>query len=106
MLDDGVEIRVPLTVHELAHGDLALKADIHGARIGAVPYSVSRLLKLWLAALLAALVGLGIRRVSPTHHPVITGAFVLLPYGATYLLLTQWLGISSIGSAWRMWRRR
>jgi putative peptidoglycan lipid II flippase len=50
-------------------------------RIGNVPYSIVRLLKLWLAALIAGAAALGIRHLSPTHHPVVTGAIVLIPYG-------------------------
>jgi putative peptidoglycan lipid II flippase len=75
-------------------------------RIGVVAYSIPRLLKLWLAAVLAAAVGYGIRRVSPTHHAVLTGGLVLIPYGVTYILLTEWMGISMVGSVMRVFRRR
>jgi putative peptidoglycan lipid II flippase len=75
-------------------------------RIGAVSYSVARTAKLWLAALAAAAAGLALWRVSPAAHPVMTGVVVLVPYCLVYLLLTQWMGISTIGSAWRALRRR
>jgi putative peptidoglycan lipid II flippase len=75
-------------------------------RIGTVSYSIARTARLWIAALAAAAVGLGLWRVSPAAHPVMTGVVVLVPYCLVYLLLTQWMGISTIGSAWRALRRR
>jgi putative peptidoglycan lipid II flippase len=75
-------------------------------RIGTVSYSIARTARLWMAALAAAAVGLALWRVSPAAHPVITGMMVLVPYCLVYLLLTQWMGISTIGSAWRALRRR
>jgi putative peptidoglycan lipid II flippase len=75
-------------------------------RIGKVSYSVAYIAKLWMAALAAAAAGLAIWRLSPAMHPVITGVEVLVPYCGAYLLLTQWMGISTIGSAWRALRRR
>jgi putative peptidoglycan lipid II flippase len=75
-------------------------------RIGVVPYSISRLIKLWLAAVFATGVGYAVRRVSPSHHAVVTGMLVLVPYGVTYILLTEWMGISMVGSVMRVFRRR
>lgn len=75
-------------------------------RIGNVPYSIARLLKLWLAALVAGVAALGIRHLSPTHHPVVTGAIVLIPYCLVYLGLTQLMGISTVSQVWRALRRR
>ena len=86
--------------------EFALLRRALAARIGAVPYSVARLLKLWLAAVIAGVVGLGIRHFSPAHHPVATGAIVLIPYVLVYLGLTQLLGISTVGDVWRALRRR
>lgn len=74
-------------------------------RIGAVPYSIPRLVKLWVAAMIAAVVAAGIHRALPFHKPVLVGVCVLLPYGALYLLLTQVMGISTIGAALRALRR-
>jgi type IV secretory pathway protease TraF len=71
-----------------------------------VSYSLARIARLWMAALAAAVVGLGLWRVSPANHPVITGVVVLAPYCLVYLLLTQWMGISTIGSALRALRKR
>jgi putative peptidoglycan lipid II flippase len=64
-------------------------------RIGKVDYPVRRLLRLWAASLLAALCGVGIKRVLPIHSAVLTGACVLIPYGAAYLLLTRWFGVGT-----------
>ena len=74
------------------------------ARIGAVPHSLARLGKLWVAALVAAVAGLGMKRLSPSGHPVITGVFVLVPYGVVYLTLTQLMGVSMLQTALRRLR--
>ena len=82
-----------------------LRRALH-KNIGVVPFAVPRLLKLWLAALVAAAIGYGIKIALPFHAPLLVGPCVLLPYGLVYLALTQWLGISSVGGAWRALRRR
>ena len=82
-----------------------LRRALH-KNIGIVPFAVPRLLKLWLAALLAAAVGYGIKLVLPFHAPLIVGPFVLLPYGAIYLALTHGFGISTASGALRILRRR
>ena len=82
-----------------------LRRALH-KNIGIVPFAVPRLLKLWLAALIAAAIGYGIKIVLPFHAPLLVGPCVLLPYGMVYLALTQWFGISSVGGAWRTLRRR
>ena len=66
-------------------------------RIGAVPYALPRIAKMWLAALIAAVAAYGIKRASPFHAPLLVGPAVLLPYGAIYLLLTQWMKVSAAG---------
>ena len=75
-------------------------------RIGKVSYSLIRIAKLWMAALLAAAAGLAIWRLTPPLHPVITGVVVLVPYCGAYLLLTHWMGISTVGQVWRALQRR
>jgi len=62
-------------------------------RIGAVPSGASRIVRLWLVAVLAAAVGYGIKRV-------------LIPYAAVYLGVAQWMGIASLGAINRLLRRR
>jgi putative peptidoglycan lipid II flippase len=66
-------------------------------RIGAVPYALPRIAKMWLSALIAAAIAYGIKRASPFHKDLLIGPAVLLPYGAIYLLLTQWLKVSAAG---------
>ncbi len=81
-----------------------LRSALH-KRIGVVPYSMARVLKMWLAALLAAAAGYGIKTALPTQAPLLVGACVLVPYGAIYLGLTHWMGISPVGGALRRLRR-
>ena len=82
-----------------------LRRALH-KNIGIVPFAVPRLLKLWLAALIAAACGYGIKLALPFHAPLLVGPCVLLPYGLAYLALTHAFGISSVGGAWRTLRRR
>lgn len=82
-----------------------LRRALH-KKIGVVPFAVPRLLKLWLAALIAAATGYGVRLALPFHAPLLVGPCVLLPYGAIYLALTHWFGISTASGALRALRRR
>lgn len=82
-----------------------LRRALH-AKIGAVPYAGQRIARLWLAAVLAAAVGYGIKRVLPFHSPLLIGPFVLLPFGMAYIALTHALGIAMPGSLSRILRRR
>ena len=82
-----------------------LRHGLH-KQIGAVPFSVSRLSKLWLAAIIAALVAYGIKLVLPFHAPLLVGPAVLVPYGVIYLVLAHVMGISTIAEAFRALRRR
>lgn len=82
-----------------------LRRALH-REIGVVEYSVPRVLKLWLAAIVAAVIGYGIKRVLPFHRPLLVGPAVLIPYGAVYLALTQMMGISMLGGLMRRFTRR
>ncbi|HWZ12885.1 MAG TPA: lipid II flippase MurJ, partial [Acidobacteriaceae bacterium] len=84
---------------------LLLRHSLH-QRIGVVPYSLVRIAKMWLAALVAAGCGYSIKRVSPFHAALLVGPAVLLPYGAIYLLLTQWMRVSAAGSLFDRLRRK
>jgi putative peptidoglycan lipid II flippase len=75
-------------------------------QIGAVSYSLTRLSKLWIAAILAALAGYAIKLALPFHGPLLVGAAVLVPYGLLYLLLAQLMGVSTMAEALRALRRR
>jgi putative peptidoglycan lipid II flippase len=74
-------------------------------RIGTVPYSTTNILKMWSAALLAAAAGYGIKTALGAKGPLLVGPCVLIPYGAIYLAVTHWMGISTIAGVWR-WLRR
>jgi putative peptidoglycan lipid II flippase len=74
-------------------------------RIGTVPYSMARVLKLWLAALVAASAGYGIETALRGHSPLLVGPCVLLPFGGIYLALTHLMGISMMEGVWRRVRR-
>jgi putative peptidoglycan lipid II flippase len=82
-----------------------LRRALH-REIGVVDSSVPRILKLWLAAIAAAVIGYGIKHVLPFHRPLLVGPAVLIPYGAIYLGLTQVMGISTVGGLMRRFMRR
>jgi putative peptidoglycan lipid II flippase len=84
---------------------LLLRNALH-KRIGAVPSGASRILRLWLLAIAAAVVGYGIKRVLPFHRPLLVGPCVLIPYAALYLAAAQWMGIASMGTLSRLFSRR
>jgi putative peptidoglycan lipid II flippase len=84
---------------------MLLRRALHG-RIGVVPYSASRVLKLWGAAIVAAAIGYGLKLFLPFHRPVLVGLCVLAPYGLLYLLFTEWLGVSTVRGALRSLKRR
>ncbi|MGC2301480.1 MAG: murein biosynthesis integral membrane protein MurJ [Acidobacteriaceae bacterium] len=84
---------------------LLLRNALH-KRIGAVPSGASRILRLWLLAIAAAVVGYGIKRVLPFHRPLLVGPCVLVPYAALYLAAAQWMGIASMGALTRLFSRR
>jgi putative peptidoglycan lipid II flippase len=75
------------------------------SRIGAVPSGASRIMRLWLVAVLAAAVGYGIKRVLPFRGPLLVGPCVLIPYAVVYLGVAQWMGIASMGAINRLLRR-
>ncbi len=82
-----------------------LRRALH-RRIGVVPYSVTLILKLWGAAIVAAAIGYVIKIRLPIHRPVIVGACVLIPYGLIYLLITSMMGVSTLSGALRALKRR
>ena len=70
-----------------------LRHSLH-KRIGRVEFSLSYVIKLWTAALIAAFVALGIRYAIPVHSRILRGIVVLVPYGLVYLGATAMLGIT------------
>jgi len=71
-----------------------------------VPFSTSRLVKLWMAAIIAAAAGFGARLVAPVENAVLAGVVILIPYGLIYLAMTQILGVSTIRETIGALRRR
>ncbi len=62
---------------------LLLRGALRG-RIGSTGMPASYVVSLWTAALTGAAVGWGVKLALPPVHPVVQGAAVVLPYGATY----------------------
>ena len=81
-----------------------LRRGMH-RRIGIVPADGSRIVRLWLVAIVAAAIGYGIKRVLPFQKPLLVGPCVLIPYAALYLAITQQMGIASMGTLNRLLRR-
>jgi putative peptidoglycan lipid II flippase len=59
------------------------------ARIGAQGLEPGYLIRIWIAAIAGAGVGLGIGAALPALHPVIRAVAVLTPFGVGYLALTH-----------------
>jgi putative peptidoglycan lipid II flippase len=85
--------------------EFALLRSALQREIGAVPQSFDRILKMWIAAIVAAAVGIAIEFALRGRHPLLIGACVLLPYGILYFAITQWLGVSSLAGTLRALRR-
>ena len=89
-----------------------LRRALH-TRIGAVTSLASRIARLWLAAVIAAVIGYGVKLVlSPIvnrtflkHAPLVLGPSVLIIYGACYLGLATLMGIAAPGTLRRLFRR-
>ncbi len=81
-----------------------LRRALH-ARIGAVASLASRIARLWLAAIVAAVIGYGVKLVFPIKKPLVLGPSVLLIYGACYLGLATLMGITPPGTLRRLFRR-
>ena len=80
-------------------------------RIGAVDYPASRILRLWLAAILAAVLCFLLHRHLPIHGhgsraAILTAIAVLIPYGALYVAFTVLLKVPIPGSLLRRFKRR
>jgi hypothetical protein len=63
-------------------------------KIGSVEFPGAYLAKLWTCAVIAALVGWGVKLGLHPRDPRIAGVLILLPYGVTYLGLTALMGIA------------
>lgn len=81
-----------------------LRRALH-ERIGAIAPQVSRIARLWLAAIIAAAIGYGLKLVFPIKRPLVIGPSVLIVYGALYLGLAMTMGIALPGTLRRVLRR-
>jgi putative peptidoglycan lipid II flippase len=68
-----------------------LRGYIHG-RIGVVALPAGLAVRLWGCALLAAMIAIGVARVTMMIHPVLTGLFVAGAFGLVYLGVTRLVG--------------
>jgi putative peptidoglycan lipid II flippase len=73
--------------------EFALLRHALNRRIGPSEVGVGRLLRLWTAALAAALVGWGLRVETSALHPIVRAAVVLTPFGIVYLGLVAALRV-------------
>ena len=75
-------------------------------RIGRTGLAASFVARLWIGAIVGAVLGWGIKLVIPPLHPIIVAGLVLLPYGLCYFGVTWLLKISEskavIGRAMRL----
>jgi putative peptidoglycan lipid II flippase len=74
-------------------------------RIGKVVYPKSRVLRLWLAALIAGVLCYMLHRHLPRHSPILNAIAVLVPYGALYIALTVLMKVPIPGSLLRRFKR-
>jgi len=74
-------------------------------RIGKVAYPVSRVLRLWLAALIAGVLCYMLHRHLSIHSAILTAIAVLVPYGALYIALTVLMKVPIPGSLLRRFKR-
>ena len=86
-----------------------LRRSMH-QRIGVVDYPASRVLRLWLAAIVASLLCYLLHRHLPIHSSgaraaILTAIAVLIPYGALYLAFTMMLKVPIPGSLLRRFKR-
>jgi putative peptidoglycan lipid II flippase len=75
-------------------------------RIGSTGLTAGFTAKLWLSALVGAVLGWGIKFLLPPLHPILIAGLVLVPYGLTYFGIASLLRISEadavIGRALRV----
>jgi putative peptidoglycan lipid II flippase len=86
-----------------------LRRKLH-QRIGEVPPQHSRTMRLWAAAIIAALIGYGVKGFLPLLHAqhyasLLAGAIVLPLYGILYLVFCRAMGIVVPSSLQRLLRR-
>lgn len=63
------------------------------SKIGKTGLALNYTLKLWIAAVIAAAAGIGVKLVIGHPHPKIAAAVILAPYGAVYFIVAALLGL-------------
>lgn len=66
-------------------------------KIGRSEFPAAYFARLWLAAVMAAAVGWGIKLALHPQRPLIAAVLILLPYGAVYLACTAMFGVEQAG---------
>jgi hypothetical protein len=87
---------------------LLLRATLN-ARIGRTGLPVRYVASLWGAAAAGATIAWAAKLTLPSMHPVLTGVFVLGPYGIVFFVVALALRIPEASAALsrvRDWRRR
>jgi len=76
--------------------EFALLRRTLNRRIGRTGLTAGYVLRLWLAAVVGALVAWAIKLAIGSHHPIIVAVLVLLPYGLTYFAITAALSVPEV----------
>jgi putative peptidoglycan lipid II flippase len=77
-----------------------------GLRLGTIGAGRGPLIRMLAAALIAALMALGIGAVLPPLSPIVRGALILTPFGVIYFLMGHLLGLTEARSALGRIRQR
>jgi putative peptidoglycan lipid II flippase len=78
--------------------EFALLRRTLNKRIGQTGLPLGYVAKLWVAAAISAGVGWAIKLTIGIHHPIITAAAILLPYGITYFVVTALLKVPELNT--------
>lgn len=78
--------------------EFALLRRTLNKRIGQTGLPLGYVAKLWVAAAISAGVGWAIKLTIGIHHPIITAAAILLPYGLTYFVVTALLKVPELNT--------
>ena len=85
--------------------EFALLRHTLNRRIGRTGLTASFVLRLWMAAIIAAAVAWAVKLVVAGHHPMLVGTAVLAPYGVSYFAAAWLLGIPQVRDLFTRVRR-
>jgi putative peptidoglycan lipid II flippase len=74
-------------------------------RIGHIPFAATYFAKLWTSAIVAAIVGWGLRLSLHPQRPLVAAVVILVPYGLVYLGLTALVGVDEALGLLRRFKR-